>query len=276
MLRKNGVIAKNPRTFPVVLFSPGANMTCFQYTSAIEDLVSHGYVVAAIEHTSEVFAVVFANGNIRTYSAKRIPQSFLPPAGASEEDYDAKLQAWSRHCIDVRAADESFVLDKVTSLNGTPEKTSQFSGRLDLAHVAAVGHSRGGWASILTCRRDSRVRACVNEDGTSNGEGLAYPGAATPKQPILYVEVPPVVSADWVVLKELHLTPDEWVQHWHETAFKQFTTFPAGGYFVELTGMVHYSFADEVLLQTAKEGQKEKEEAALRGLRLTEEVTRGS
>jgi hypothetical protein len=157
-----------------------------------------------------------------------------------------------------RGDDESFVLDKLTSLNGAPEKTSQFSGRLDLTHVAAVGHSRGGWGSILTCRRDSRVKACVNEDGTSNGEGLQYPGAATPKQPILYVEVPPVVPADWVVLKELQLTPDEWVRLWHETAYNEFSTFPAGGYFVELKlpGMVHYSFADEVLLQIAKEGQK--------------------
>jgi hypothetical protein len=116
----------------------------------------------------------------------------------------------------------------------------------------------------------------VNEDGTSNGEGLQYPGAPTPKQPILYVEVPPTLPADWVVLKELHLTADEWVQQWHEKAYKEFNAFPAGGYFVELKlpGMVHYSFTDEVFLQAAKEGAKDKEEMALRSLRLTEDVTR--
>src|ERR1700728_446316 len=47
-------ILDKPRTFPVVLFSPGAYGTSFQYSSAIEDLVSHGYVVASIEHTSEI------------------------------------------------------------------------------------------------------------------------------------------------------------------------------------------------------------------------------
>jgi hypothetical protein len=272
--QENGAIARRPNTFPIVIFSPGAFMTCFQYTSAIEDLVSHGYVVAAIEHTYEVVAVAFPNGQLITYSPKRIQPDFLPAPGGTRQENEAKLMDWSRHRVDVRAADESFVLDRLIQLDR--DKTSQFSRRLDLAHVAAVGHSRGGWASILACRRDDRLRACVNEDGTSGGEGLQYPGAPIPKQPILYVEVPPVLPADWVVLKQLHLTPDEWIHKWHETAFQEFLTFPAGGYFIELKppGMVHYSFTDEVLLQSEKDGMKEKIDIALNGLRLTEEVTR--
>lgn len=272
--QENAAIARHPKTFPVLLFSPGAFMTCFQYTSAIEDLVSHGYVVAAIEHTYEAFAVAFPDGKVITYSPKRIQPNFLPAPGATREENETKLMDWSRHRVDVRAADMSFALDQLIQLNR--DKKSQFFSHLDLASVAAVGHSRGGWTSILACRRDDRLRACVNEDGTSSGEGLQYPGAPIPKQPILYVEVPPVLPADWVVLKQLHLTPDEWVEKWHETAFQEFRTFPAGGYFVELKlpGMVHYSFTDEVLLQAEKDGAKEKIDAALSGLRLTEEVTR--
>jgi hypothetical protein len=38
-------------------------------------------------------------------------------------------------------------------------------------------------------------------------------------------------------------------------------------------GLEHYSFSDEVILRAAKAGNKEKEEMALRGLRLTEDVT---
>jgi len=67
----NAPIAKSPKTFPVVLFSPGAFGTSFQYSSAIEDLVSHGYMVAAIEHTSEVFAVVFLDGKVHRPAAQR-------------------------------------------------------------------------------------------------------------------------------------------------------------------------------------------------------------
>ena len=277
---ENAPITKHPKIFPVILFSPGANGTSFQYSSAIEDLVSHGYVVAAIEHTSEVFGVEFSDGKIHIYSATRIPQQSVPQPGATKEEYEAKLEAWYRHCVDVRAADESFVLDKLIELNKAADG-SQFSQRLDLAHVAAVGHSRGGWSSIVACRRDGRIKACVNEEGNAGGQGLDYPGAPTPKQPVMYVEISPVLKPgttqnDWIVLKQLNLTAEQWVQQWHETVNKEFNAFPAGGYFVQLTvpGLEHYSFSDEVFLRAAQDGAKEKQEMALHDLRLTEDITR--
>jgi hypothetical protein len=279
--QENATIAKNPKVFPVVLFSPGAFGTCFQYSAAIEDLVSHGYVVAAIEHTAEVFGVLFLDGKLHMYSEKRIPKQSVPPSNATKEEYQAYVDAWNRHNVDVRAADLSFVLDKVIELNNAVGKPSQFSQRLDLAHVAAVGHSRGGWASIVACRRDERLKACVNEDGNAGGQGLTYPGAPVPKQSIMYVEISPVLKPgttqdDWIVLKQLHLTAEQWVQQWHETVNKEFRSFSSGGYFVQLTapGMEHYSFSDEVVLRAAKDGAKDKEEIALHNLRLTEDITR--
>ena len=279
--QENAPIAKDPKAFPVILFSPGAFGTCFQYSSAIEDLVSHGYVVAAIEHTSEVFGVLFLDGKLHTYSEKRIPPQSVPPPNATKEEYHDYLDAWNRHNVDVRAADLSFVLDKLFELNQSRDKPTQFSRRLDLAHVAAVGHSRGGWSSIVACRRDKRFTACVNEDGNAGGQGLTYPGAAIPPQPILYVEISPVLKPgttpdDWIVLKQLHLTADQWIRRWHETVNKEFRSFPSGGYFVQLAapGMEHYSFSDEVLLRAEKEGTKDKEEVALHNLRLTEDLTR--
>ena len=126
-----------------------------------------------------------------------------------------------------------------------------------------------------------RIKACVNEDGNAGGQGLQYPGAAIPKQPVLYVEISPVLKPgttadDWVVLKKLHLTAEQWVKQWHETVNNEFASFPAGGYFVQLEvpGLVRYSFSDEVHLQAAKDGAKEKEAEALSDLRLTEDVTR--
>ena len=198
-----------------------------------------------------------------------------------KKNFETKLEAWYRHCADVRAADESFALDKLIELNNATNGSSRFSGRFDFAHVAAVGHSRGGWSSILTCRRDERIKACVNEDGNAGGQGLEYPGAAIPKQPILYVEIPPVLKpgttqSDWIVLKQLNLSAEQWTQQWHETVHQEFSSFPSRGYFVQLTtpGMEHYSFSDEVLLRAAKDGRGEKQEMALDDLRLTEDVIR--
>lgn len=278
--QENAPIAKSPGRFPIVVFSPGAFGTCFQYSSKIEDLVSHGYIVAAIEHTSEVFGEVFLDGNVHIYSEARIPKESVPAEDASKEEYQTYLDAWNRHNVDIRAGDMSFVLSRLEALNN--EESSQFSGRLDLAHVGAVGHSRGGWAAIVACRRDERFKACVNEDGNAGGHGLQYPGAANPTQTVLYVEISPVLRPgttpdDWVVLKQLHLTADQWVEQWHETVNKEFRSFPAGGYFVEIKGpgLAHYSFSDEVHLQAAKEKAKVKEKEALQNLRLTEDITRG-
>jgi dienelactone hydrolase len=274
-------IAKKSKTFPVVLFSPGAFGASFQYSSAIEDLVSHGYIVAAIEHTSEVFGVIFRDRKVHVYSPARIPKQAMPPPGSTKEEYEIKLEEWYRHNVDVRAADISFVLDKVTELNRSSSAFSQFSRRLDLDHVGVIGHSRGGWAAIVACRRDERLRACVNEDGNAGGQGLQYPGAPLPKQPILYIEVSPVLKPgtsedDWIVLKQLHLTAEEWVRQWHEMVNEEFRMFPAGGYFVELStpDLEHYSFSDELYLQAAREGVKEKEEVALRNLHLTQNISR--
>jgi predicted dienelactone hydrolase len=93
----NAPIAKSPRTFPVVLFSPGAFGTSFQYSGAIEDLASHGYIVAAIEHTSEVFGVVFLDGKVHVYSPAKIPKQAIPTPGSTKEEYEAKLEEWYRH-----------------------------------------------------------------------------------------------------------------------------------------------------------------------------------
>src|SRR6266478_9233917 len=74
--------AKSPRSFPVILFSHGGGSTSFAYTVLIEDLVSHGYVVAAIEHTYEAAAVFFPDGRVIPYSEENARRMQKPP-GAS-------------------------------------------------------------------------------------------------------------------------------------------------------------------------------------------------
>jgi hypothetical protein len=76
---ENAPVAKNPKRFPVVILSHGIGGTSFGYTSLIEELVSHGYVVAAIEHTYTASAVAFSDG--RVVVAHRDPA----PAGLSAD-----------------------------------------------------------------------------------------------------------------------------------------------------------------------------------------------
>jgi hypothetical protein len=87
---------------------------------------------------------------------------------------------------------------------------------------------------------------------------------------------PGTTQNDWIVLKQLNLSAEQWTQQWHVTVHQEFNSFPSGGYFVQLTapGMEHYSFSDEVLLRAARDGPGEKQEMALDNLRVTADVTR--
>ncbi len=48
--------------FPVVIFSPGAGVKALLYTSLQQELASHGFVVAALEHPYDVPVVVLPGG----------------------------------------------------------------------------------------------------------------------------------------------------------------------------------------------------------------------
>src|SRR5262249_43758515 len=62
---------------PVLIFSPGGGMIREAYTSQLEDLASHGYVVAAISHPYDATVTIFPDGRQIKYSDKRWP---TPPS----------------------------------------------------------------------------------------------------------------------------------------------------------------------------------------------------
>lgn len=137
------------RRSPVLIFSPGGGLISELYTSQLEDLASHGYVVAAITHSYDGFLTVFPDGSHVAYDSKRWPKQ---PSVEGE----ANLNQLEWHADDIR-----LVLD---NLSRAPSNLP-FSGRLDLAHIGAFGHSFGGIAAAHACQKDQRIKACLNQDG---------------------------------------------------------------------------------------------------------------
>ena len=123
------------------------------YAAQLEDLASHGYIVAAISHTYDAFAVVFPDGTDIVYTSKRWP---TPPSLEGE----ANLNQLEWHADDIR-----FVLDQLNRSNEPGVSSLPFGGHLDLARVGAFGHSFGGIAAAHACQRDQRIKACLNQDG---------------------------------------------------------------------------------------------------------------
>ena len=126
------------------------------YTAQFEDLASHGYVVAALTHPYDATLTLFPDGRRVV-----IDMASRPPQGSPEE----KQIAYENQRIEWWAADIRFVLDELTHIEVTKPPATTFAGHLDLEHAAAFGHSVGGEAAARACQLDTRLQACLNEDG---------------------------------------------------------------------------------------------------------------
>ncbi|GGW67303.1 carboxylic ester hydrolase [Streptomyces xantholiticus] len=155
----NAPVAGSGGRFPVVLFSPGLGGVRTQNTAWAEELASHGYVVAALDHPYDSSAVVLADG--RTLNTK------IASTGDPDED-----QKRSAETSGIRAADLSFVLTQLGRLD-RGEISGPLTGRLDTGRAAVTGHSMGGGAALQAARQDRRFDAVMDLDG--------YPHDPTPR-----------------------------------------------------------------------------------------------
>ena len=151
--------ARSVHRAPVLIFSHGGGEARETYTAQLEDLASHGYVVAAISHTYESVLTMFPDKRHALLIPRRWPRpttSVIDGVPPSEEANQDRLRWW--------ADDIRFVLDQLT---GARAKEAPFAGRLDLKRIGAFGHSAGGQAAATACQLEPRLRACLNQDGLS-------------------------------------------------------------------------------------------------------------
>jgi len=242
----DAAVAKQPAKFPVVILSHGLGGSGFGYTSLIEDLVSHGYVVAAIEHTSVAGAVVFPNGDVVVQHQDQLP------AGLTPDERFKRMAASVTETITEGAADVRFVLDGLIALDR--DAHSPLSGRLDLPEAAAMGHSAGAEFAARACQLDARFKACVDLDGGMVPVAALpdYSDGATMKQPLLFLEAVHPES-------KMFGTPEQHAAYFKKKEEQFHTCCPSGSYGVELRspGIVHGSFSDDPLLEAGNASDAE-------------------
>jgi predicted dienelactone hydrolase len=66
--------AGRQHSLPLVVLSPGFTSSRSTLTGLAEDLASHGYVVAGIDHTYESYATAFPDGRVTTCLARAAPR----------------------------------------------------------------------------------------------------------------------------------------------------------------------------------------------------------
>jgi hypothetical protein len=160
-------ISSAEKKYPLLVFAPGLGEQPTSYADLIEDLVSHGYIVAGIVPTDYVRVVVYPDGRARW--AFPLSSRALGYRDEEEARYGLAAPIW--------AADMRFVLNQLEKLNQDPK--SDFSQRMDFSRVGTFGHSFGGSTSVQVALEDSRVKAAIDIDGKIHGtvtqEGLAKP-----------------------------------------------------------------------------------------------------
>jgi dienelactone hydrolase len=225
-------------SFPVVLFSPGIGTPPVEYTSTVEDLASHGYIVAMLYHTYSVPFTVFADGRVALINDAGI-RSENEPTGTSDaqtnQDRNAIGAVW--------VADARFTLDQLTKLNSDDRL---LKGHLDLAEVGMYGHSFGGATAAEVCREDSRFKACMNMDGTA----FTMTNSSQITQPFMWMasDYSQVTDSQ---LQQVQLTRGEFNAKMQQRNTER-ETFVQGlslGYVFVLKGSTHSTYiTDEALL----------------------------
>ncbi len=247
-------VAAEPTRLPLVIVSHGNDMLSTQYAFLIEELVSHGFAVAALDHPYDARAVLLSDGAAVAYLESAWPD-LPPPDPSGRPDEDSEHAAFYRSRVETRAADVSFVLDRLEL--GTDDEAAPWA-RLDLERVGYIGHSVGGVAAGEVCRTDARVAACVNLDGESpSGPYYLAEDEAALVQPYMMITKPFVVPD--AQLAKWGLTRESWEEQLQARKELFFGSVEGGSYRLTIDGATHQSFSDEPFVHAALERQATEE-----------------
>lgn len=187
---ENAPLPQGDARFPLAVFSPGGGAKGLTYHALLEDLASHGWIVAAIDPPYNAPAVRLPDGRVLG-KLSEVQKGWPKPKNDAdfERSYIERVAHWAR---DIR-----FVIDQIEKLNADD---ARFANRIDLAAgVGAFGHSRGGQAAAAVRIIDQRIRGGINLDGTTPHAVLPIegPGKAG-EQPFLWIQkqIPPPPSEE--------------------------------------------------------------------------------
>jgi predicted dienelactone hydrolase len=240
--KRNAPLSSAQRRYPLLIFSHAMGGYPEQNTALIEHLVSHGYIVMAINHSFVSAGFQFADGSMIGLGILRNP--FPGSQQQHLEEQELATRIGDRHYESTTAQtslikqlaavnpqstqrwadmhrlmsdDQRFLLDSLSSLQ---VGAAWLASHLDLDHVGVFGMSSGGTATHMTCAVDPRCRAGLNMDGFQS----------------LLLDLPSLKVSFMHMSREDHFA----LAIAHERSM-------AASYVVRVQGSEHLSFTDDVL-----------------------------
>ncbi|MGP8173768.1 MAG: alpha/beta hydrolase family protein [Terracidiphilus sp.] len=258
---ENAPIAPGKQQFPILLFSHGWGNPTFIYTAELEDIVSHGYIVAAVDHPYDTAFTLFPDGNLTLFAQDRFDKETKKPNGVSN---------YAKERVEVMGDDNKFALTEILKYANTRSLHAPFYKRINERAIGAFGHSIGGLAAARTCQIDARIDACVDQDSDDyrGSPFIVTPLDQTEKQPFLLFVVssadlwsPATVNPSDADLAAQKMTSPDYMallKNHQTTETNQLAGIPGGSYRVMLFGLpgfIHRTFTDQTLLDFS--GNKE-------------------
>lgn len=177
----NAPLSTQCSLYPILVFSHGLMGGRIQNTVQMEELASHGYIIAALDHTFDASFSIFPDGHVVTSQLL---------AGKASADSATLID----HDLTERLKDIFLLVNELSHLNaGDPQRL--FTHRLDLENIGIFGHSFGGRTAIWLCHSPSPFKAGVSYDGGTSD-------ISTLKTPFLVIHAARV--GDPLGVKRLH------------------------------------------------------------------------
>jgi hypothetical protein len=223
--------------YPVLIFLEGLNGLRQMNTFQIEELVSHGYVVAAIDQPYAAAEVVFPDGRkvgglTKDQLNDLLQQSISPVRNAPT----LNGQTLKDGIVPYFAQDAVFTLQQLARLNQA-DPAGILTGHLDMRRAGVFGVSLGGMVSPEACHLEPRFRACLVMEAPMPAD-VVKSGL---QQPSMWI------TSDADTWRRQHWSDRDVMQH-QTTMRAVFESLPGDGYFVQVPRMFHLNLTDVPLL----------------------------
>ncbi|MXQ55087.1 alpha/beta hydrolase family protein [Shimazuella alba] len=213
--------------YPVLIFSAARGGFRQQNTQIFEELASHGYIVASIDHPYTAGGVKFPDGRLISLDSRLFP--------GTKSDLPDDRNFFDNTVVPYLAKDIMFSLDQLTALNQSDPK-GILTGRLDLKHVGMIGHSLGGLIGAEASYLDPRLRAFIALD-VHMPANVIRSGL---KQPTMFIGR----EAKWMKMEGWSKEDIDLTQTTMRSVYKK---LPKDGYLIMIPGTFHVNFTDASL-----------------------------
>lgn len=231
--------------FPILLNPTGfggfGNASLFW----IEELVSHGYVVATLDQPGTAAAAVLQDNRVVTLMDNDAFDAYMPLAlaQAAEAGHDiaSRLNGvdLAGGIVPFLAHDLEFTLTRLESLD---DSDPVLSGHLDTDRAGVFGLSLGAYVGGELCRRDNRLDACLVADA---GQTAAVQADGL-RQPVM------IMARSAASIRRERERAGGWPDHEIEFTIAAqralFERSTAAAYYLQLNDLHHLNWTDAPIL----------------------------